>query len=299
LNLQGSIKYSSSWIQENKHLADNKQDQSEPIALMRVFEAWGDLWVRVFEFLGGVAGLLIDVFGWLWKSIFSKDVRFGRAATVGQIVRIGARSVGIVALVCGCIGLILAIQMEPPLSTFGQTDKIANIVGVAVLRELGPLISAIVLTGFAGAAIAAELGTMVVGEEIEALEAQALNPIRFLAVPRVLATVLSLILLTIIGDVVAITTAGIVSIELLGVPYELYKVNTLSQISLSDFTTGLFKAGVFGLILSGIACYNGFKVSGGAAGVGKATTDTVVQTVVTIVIADLMFTAIFYQLGWA
>ena len=189
--------------------------------------------------------------------------------------------------------------MEPPLSTFGQTDKIANIVGVAVLRELGPLISAIVLTGFAGAAIAAELGTMVVGEEIEALEAQALNPIRFLAVPRVLATVLSLILLTIIGDVVAITTAGIVSIELLGVPYELYKVNTLSQISLSDFTTGLFKAGVFGLILSGIACYNGFKVSGGAAGVGKATTDTVVQTVVTIVIADLMFTAIFYQLGWA
>jgi phospholipid/cholesterol/gamma-HCH transport system permease protein len=280
-------------------LADNKKDQSEPIALMRVFEAWGDLWVRVFEFLGGVAGLLIDVFGWLWKSIFSKDVRFGRAATVGQIVRIGARSVGIVALVCGCIGLILAIQMEPPLSTFGQTDKIANIVGVAVLRELGPLISAIVLTGFAGAAIAAELGTMVVGEEIEALEAQALNPIRFLAVPRVLATVLSLILLTIIGDVVAITTAGIVSIELLGVPYELYKVNTLSQISLSDFTTGLFKAGVFGLILSGIACYNGFKVSGGAAGVGKATTDTVVQTVVTIVIADLMFTAIFYQLGWA
>jgi phospholipid/cholesterol/gamma-HCH transport system permease protein len=189
--------------------------------------------------------------------------------------------------------------MEPPLSTFGQTDKIANIVGVAVLRELGPLISAIVLTGFAGAAIAAELGTMVVGEEIEALEAQALNPIRFLAVPRVLATVLSLVLLTIIGDVVAIAAAGFVAVEMLDVPYELYKANTLSQISLSDFTTGLFKAGVFGLILALIACYNGFKVSGGAAGVGKATTDTVVQTIVSIVIADLIFTAIFYQLGWA
>jgi phospholipid/cholesterol/gamma-HCH transport system permease protein len=285
--------------QEKKHLADKKPEKSEPIAVMRAFEAWGDLWVRVFELLGGVVGLLLDVFGWLWKSIFSKDVRFGKAATVGQIVRIGARSIGIVCLVCGCIGLILAIQMEPPLSTFGQTDKIANIVGVAVLRELGPLISAIVLTGFAGAAIAAELGTMVVGEEIEALEAQALNPIRFLALPRVLATVLSLILLTIIGDVVAIVTAGIVSVEMLGVPYELYKVNTLAQVSLSDFMTGLLKAGVFGLILSGIACYNGFKVSGGAAGVGKATTDTVVQTVVTIVIADLIFTAIFYQIGWA
>ncbi len=280
-------------------MASNKPDEPRPIAFFRAVEVWGDLWIRVFEFLGGVTGLLLDVLSWLRKSIFSKEVRFGRAATVGQIVRIGVRSVGIVSLVCGCIGLILAIQMEPPLATFGQADKIANIVGVAVLRELGPLISAIVLTGFAGAAIAAELGTMVVGEEIEALESQALNPIRFLAVPRILATIVSLVLLTIIGDVIAICAAGVVSIELLGVPYELYKANTLSQVSLSDFATGLLKAGVFGMILSGIACYNGFKVSGGAAGVGKATTDTVVQTVVTIVIADLIFTAIFYQIGWS
>jgi phospholipid/cholesterol/gamma-HCH transport system permease protein len=155
-----------------------------------------------------------------------------------------------------------------------------------------------VLTGFAGAAIAAELGTMVVGEEIEALEAQALNPIRFLAVPRVIATVISLVLLTVIGDVVAIATACIVSVEMLDVPYELYKVNTLSQVNLSDFLTGLLKAAVFGLILAAIACYNGLRVSGGAAGVGKATTDTVVQTIVTIVIADLLFTAVFFQLGW-
>lgn len=274
-------------------------NQQETMVLLRIIEAWGDLWLRIFDFLGGTIGLLLDVLTWLRRSLFTREVRFSKAATIGQIVRIGARSVGIVCLVCGCIGLILAVQMEPPLSTFGQTDKIANIVGVAVLRELGPLISAIVLTGFAGAAIAAELGTMVVGEEIEALEAQALNPIRFLAVPRVLATVLSLVLLTIIGDVVAIAAAGFVAVEMLDVPYELYKANTLSQISLSDFTTGLFKAAVFGLILALIACYNGFKVSGGAAGVGKATTDTVVQTIVSIVIADLIFTAIFYQLGWA
>ena len=275
------------------------ENNSEPNILFRAFEAWGNLWVRTFEFLGGVTGLLVDVFCWIYKGLFTNKVRLGKAATVNQIVRIGARSVGIICLVCSCIGLILAIQMAPPLATFGQTDKIANIVRVAVLRELGPLISAIVLTGFAGAAIAAELGSMVVGEEIEALESQALNPIRFLAVPRVLATIVSLVLLTIIGDVVAIATACIVSVELLGVPYELYEANTLMQISLSDFTTGLFKAAVFGMILASIACYNGFKVSGGAAGVGKATTDTVVQTVVSIVIADLIFTTIFYQIGWA
>ncbi|HIA72053.1 MAG TPA: ABC transporter permease [Phycisphaerales bacterium] len=275
-----------------------EDNQSELNFLLRMIEHWGALWMGVFEFLGGITGLLLDVFKWIYRSIFYKDIQFGRAATVGQIVRIGFRSIGIVCLVCGCIGLILAFQMEPPLATFGQTDKIANIVGVAVLRELGPLISAIVLTGFAGAAIAAELGTMVVGEEIEALEAQALNPIRFLAVPRVIATVISLVLLTIIGDVMAILTACFVSVELLGVPYELYEANTLAQINLSDFTTGLLKAAVFGLILAAIACYNGLRVSGGAAGVGKATTDTVVQTIVTIVITDLLFTAIFYQLGW-
>lgn len=285
-----------SFLQEMKHL-QNEQDQSTSI-FVRILEQWGALWIGVFEFLGGIAGLLLDVFKWLYRSMFQKEIHFGRAAAVSQIVRIGFRSVGIVCLVCGCIGLILAFQMEPPLSTFGQTDKIANIVGVAVLRELGPLISAIVLTGFAGAAIAAELGTMVVGEEIEALEAQALNPVRFLAVPRVIATVISLILLTIIGDAIAIVTACLVSVEMLGVPYELYVANTLTQVSLSDFTTGLLKAGVFGMILASIACYNGLRVSGGAAGVGKATTDTVVQTIVTIVLADLLFTAVFYQLGW-
>ncbi len=276
---------------------DNKQ--SDPIGPLRALEAWGDLWIRIFEFLGGVTGIIIDVLKWLRLSFTDKDVRFGRADAVSQIVRIGVRSIGIVCLVCGSIGLILAIQMEQPLSTFGQTDKIANIVGVAVLRELGPLISAIVLTGFAGAAIAAELGTMVVGEEIEALESQALNPIRFLAVPRIIATILSLVLLTIIADVVAISTACLVSVEFLEVPFELYKSNTLAQVSLTDFTTGLLKASVFGLILASIACYNGFKVSGGAAGVGKATTDTVVQTIVTIVIADLIFTSIFYLIGWS
>lgn len=265
---------------------------------MKLIEHWGDVWIRIFDFVGGVTTLLFDVICWLFKSVILRQVRFSRAATVAEIVRIGVRSVGIVCLVCGCIGLILAFQMAPPLGTFGQTDKIANIVGVAVLRELGPLISAIVLTGFAGAAIAAELGTMVVGEEIEALEAQALNPIRFLAVPRVIATVLSLVLLTIIGDVVAIGTAAIVSVEVLDVPFALYKTNTLQQVALPDFLTGLLKAAVFGVILASIACYNGFKVTGGAAGVGKATTDTVVQTVVSIVIADLVFTALFFQLGW-
>src|SRR5690242_18687858 len=118
---------------------------------LRLLDAWGDLWLRMFELVGGVSYLIWDVLLWVFRAIFTRRVRFGRTALVSQVVRIGVRSTGIVVLVCACIGFILALQMDPPLRDFGQTDKIANIVAVAVFRELGPLIAAIVLTGFAGA----------------------------------------------------------------------------------------------------------------------------------------------------
>jgi phospholipid/cholesterol/gamma-HCH transport system permease protein len=272
---------------------------SNPNIIIRLLAAWGDLWIRVFRLIGGVAYLIRDVIAWIALSIVRSRVRFGRTALIHQLVRIGVRSTGIVMLVTACIGFILALQMEPPLSEFGQTDKIANIVGVAVFRELGPLIAAIVLTGFAGASISAEIGTMVVGEEIEALEAHALDPVRFLVVPRVVATIIGLMLLTIIGDTTATFFAGVMTVGLLGVPSEVYIDNTLNQLVLDDFLTGLLKAGVFGMILSSIACHNGLKVTGGAAGVGKATTDTVVQSVVAVIMADLIFTAMFFKLGLA
>jgi phospholipid/cholesterol/gamma-HCH transport system permease protein len=266
--------------------------------LVRTFDAWGALWLSTFYVVGGVWYLARDAARWVVRSLVLRRVRFGRAALVTQMVRIGVRSVGIVMLVCGCVGLILALQMEPPLADFGQTDKIANIIGVAVFRELGPLIAAIVMTGFAGASIAAEIGTMVVGEEIEALEAHALNPIRFLVVPRVLATTIALLLLTVIGDITAIVAGGVMTVGFLGVTYKLYESNLLDQVVISDFTTGLIKAAVFGFILSTLACFHGLGVTGGAAGVGRATTSTVVQSVVAIIVADLLFTMVFFALGW-
>ncbi len=274
-------------------------DQAKkPGLLTRILEEWGAVWMRSFALVGGVSYLVHDVAYWLLFSFVNPRVRMGRTAIVTQTIRIGFRSIAIIMLVCASIGFILAMQMQPPLAELGQTDKIANIVGVAIFRELGPLVAAIVLTGFAGAAIAAEIGTMVVGEEIEALEAHALNPVRFLVVPRVLATILSLVLLTVIGDVTAVASSGVMTIVFLGVPYEVYKNNTLDQLVPADFLTGLIKASVFGLILAAIACHNGLKVSGGAAGVGRATTDTVVQTVVAVILTDLLFTGIFLALGW-
>jgi phospholipid/cholesterol/gamma-HCH transport system permease protein len=276
--------------------------QAEPTKRSFVFrglDRWGQLWIDVFALIGGVYYLIQDVAMWIVRAVFKRRVRFGRTAMVTQLVRVGARATGIVMLVCACVGLILALQMEPTLADYGQSELIANIIGVGITRELGPLIAAIVLTGFAGAAIAAELGTMVVGEEIEALEAHALNPVRFLVVPRILATTIGLVLLTIIGDLTAIFSGGFMAVVFLGVPYELYKANTLNAVVLQDFLTGLVKASVFGLILSALACYHGLSVTGGAAGVGRATTATVVQAVVAVIIADLLFTTVFYSVGWA
>ncbi len=266
--------------------------------LVRGLDGLGAICLSTMAIIGGVWYLLRDVAKWIVRAITNKRVRFGRAALVTQMARVGVRSVGIVMLVCGCVGVILALQMKPPLADFGQTDKIANIIGVAIFRELGPLISAIVLTGFAGASIAAEIGTMVVGEEIEALEAHALNPIRFLVVPRVLATTIALVLLTGIGDLTAVAGGGLMTVTFLDVPYELYKSNTLSQLEPYDFISGLIKAGIFGVIISSLACFHGLHVTGGAAGVGRATTSTVVHSVVAVIIADLMFTSIFFAIGW-
>lgn len=151
----------------------------------------GDPALRSVSYLGGVSLMLSQTARWIGKAFVRHDVRLGRPALNAQIGRLGIRSIGVIALVSSCIGLILALQMAPPLAEFGQTAMVANIIAVAIFRELGPLISAIVITGFAGASIAAELGTMVVGEEIEALQAHALNPIRFLVVPRVLATIIA------------------------------------------------------------------------------------------------------------
>ena len=263
----------------------------------RILERVGGFVLGILEFIGGLYWLLHELIGWVWKSTVRGQFRFGRAAFISQMVRVGVHSISIVVLVSGSIGLILALQTAPSLQQFGQVDKVANLVGVAVFRELGPLIAAIVLTGFAGASIAAELGTMVVGEEIEALESMGLNPVRFLVVPRVIASAISLVLLAVIADLSAVFAGGAIGILQLGIPYEVYKDNTIQQLTSADFLTGLFKAGIFGTILGLIACRNGLRVSGGAAGVGKATTDTVVQTVVTVIFADLLFTSLFFTLG--
>lgn len=267
------------------------------VLLLLPFALVGRRSIGIVGHLGSVTRLLIETVRWFFRAAFGKKYRLGKSAIVSQVIRIGVQSIFIVSIVSGSVGLILALQLAPPLDEFGQRDKIANIISVAVLRELGPLIGAIVLTGFAGASIAAEIGTMVVSEEVEALEAHALNPVRFLVVPRVLASLISMTCLGVVSSFVAIVAAMAVSVTVLQVPYETYMNNMLQQAKQVDFFTGVFKGAVFGTLIGIIACANGLKVSGGAAGVGRATTYTVVECVVAIVMADLLFTTMFFALG--
>lgn len=265
--------------------------------IIPILEFLGRKTTTVLGQIGGMSYLLLDTLIWVWRGLTTKNVRIGKAAVISQIVRVGVRSLFIVSLVSGVVGLILTLQLAPPLDEFGQRPMVANIIGVAVLRELGPLIGAIVLTGFAGASIAAEIGTMVVSEEIEALEAHALNPIRFLVVPRVLATLISMTALGVIASFTSILFSLAISVTVLEIPYETFVTNLVDQVKLADAISGFIKGGVFGLLVGLIACYNGLKVTGGAAGVGNATTNTVVQSIVAIIFADLIFTAAFYALG--
>ncbi|MEX0774500.1 MAG: ABC transporter permease [Phycisphaeraceae bacterium] len=268
-----------------------------PPLFARVLNALGAPVIHGLRYFGGVSLLTWDTLGWIHRSLVLRRVRFGRHALYAQLCRLGARAIGVVLLVNFCIGLILALQMAPTLDTFGQTDKVANVIGIAMLRELGPLISAVVLIGFAGASIAAELGTMVVGEEIEALRATALDPVRFLIVPRIIATTIALMIVCVMGELVALFAGWCIGVFFLDIPSRIYIDNTLEQVKLVDFTTGLAKAGVFGVIIGAVASYNGLNVREGAAAVGQATTNTVVHCIVWVILTDMLFTAIFYRLG--
>lgn len=262
------------------------------------FHRIGAAALGTFRYVGGMGYLLADTLRWSTVGIFSRKVRFGSGALFTQMVRVGVRSLSIIVLVLIFIGIILALQMAPVLDLYGQKELVANVIGIAIFRELGPLLTAIVLTGFAGASIAAELGTMVVAEEIEALRAHALNPIRFLVVPRVVATMVMTVCLAVVADVVGVFGGWLTSVGILGIQSSVYYSNTISALFARDFLTGLVKAGVFGTIISLIACFEGLRVVGGAEGVGRATTRTVVWSIFALILADCIFTVIFFAYKW-
>ena len=280
--------------------ASNELAERRSLAGIRWTRQLGQAMINAALFTGGISILLGQTLGWSVRSLVGRKGKLARGRVIKQMVRVGVRSIPIVLLIQFSIGFILALQMAPELETYGQVEQVASINAVAGFRELGPLMAGIVLAGFAGASIAAELGTMVTTEEIEALQVQAINPVRFLVVPRVLATVIMMVCLTVLADLTLVFGGFVTGVLELGISASRYYHVTLETLTNKGFLTGLIKGGLFGLLISLIACYQGLSVrpAEGSEGVGRATTVTVVRSIVALVVTDGILTALFYAYGF-
>ncbi len=243
--------------------------------------------------LSRVGVLMVETLNWtLIQPFRGKGLRV--KAVVWNLVDYGVNSLPIVALICFLIGAIMAMQSAYQLARFGATQYIANLVGVAAMRELAPLMTAILLTGRSGSAIAAEIGTMKVAEEIDALEVMGLNPTKFLIVPKFLAMLVAIPSLTILATFIMILGGYALSVTALGVDSDLYLSNTAHALQIRDFATGMTKSVFFAVVICWVGVYRGFQVEGGAEGVGKMTTSSVVTSIFLIILVDLVFTALFF-----
>jgi phospholipid/cholesterol/gamma-HCH transport system permease protein len=211
-----------------------------------------------------------------------------------QMEFIGVRSVFVIILTGVFTGMVLALQSYYGFRKFGSEGLVGATVALSMTRELGPVLTSLMVTGRAGSAMAAELGTMRVTEQIDALTVMALNPIKYLVTPRVIAAFLVLPVLTVIADFVGIIGGYLVGVKLLGINEGAYIDKMIKFVELNDIYNGLVKAAVFGVILSIISCYKGFYTQGGAEGVGRATTNAVVASSVTILVVDYVLTSFMF-----
>ncbi|MFN3269439.1 MAG: MlaE family ABC transporter permease, partial [Candidatus Kapaibacteriota bacterium] len=209
----------------------------------------------------------------------------------------GVNALPIVSLILLLIGIISGYQGAIQLKQFGADIYIADLIGVSIVRELGPLMTAILVAGRSGSAFAAELGTMKVSEEIDALRSMGFEPFKFLILPRVFAVTLSIPLLTIFGNVAGILGGLISGLSILDITTAGYFTELQIAVDLGDLSSGLLKSIIFGYLVAGIGCFRGLQVKGGAEGVGTATTISVVSGIFAIIIADTIFTFIFDAIG--
>jgi len=260
---------------------------------MRFIEKVGAIILGTFGHIVGVLKLFSETLYWLFAGPFKQ--KFARRESIFvQMVYSGVDCIIIAFFVAFFTGIVIAMQAAYQLQRFGANIYVAPMVSISIARELGPVLTALVVAGRTGAAIAAELGTMKVSEQIEALETIALNPVRFLVVPRFLGLLAMLPCLTIFADLMGIVGGFLVGIFNLHLnPYR-YLTFSFKFMEWKDVWTGLVKSAVFAAIISMIGCYMGLKTKGGAEGVGKSTTSSVVTSFILIILFDCILTGVFY-----
>ncbi|MBD3379870.1 MAG: MlaE family lipid ABC transporter permease subunit [Candidatus Omnitrophica bacterium] len=241
----------------------------------------------------GVLSLLFNTLSWIVTGPFRKKPVNVRTV-FQQMVFAGVQSVVIVFFISLFTGIVIAMQSAYQLKELGAVIYVAPMVAISMARELGPVFTALVIAGRVGSAITAELGTMKVSEQIEALETLALDPVRFLVVPRFLALVIMMPCLTLMSDLIGIAGGFLVGVFNLKINMYRYISFSFDLLTFKDIWTGLIKSLVFGVVISMISCYVGLDTRGGAEGVGKATTLSVVLSFILIVLFDCVITGIFF-----
>jgi phospholipid/cholesterol/gamma-HCH transport system permease protein len=240
------------------------------------------------EEMGKIILLFISVIGWMFRPPLKLHNIFK------QMEFVGVKSIFVVVLTGTFTGMVLALQGYHGFRMFSAESLVGSTVALSMTRELGPVLTSLMVTARAGSAMAAELGTMRVTEQIDALYVMAVNPVKHLIVPRVIAGILMVPLLTVVSDFVGILGGYFVGVHILGINSGIFIKNITRLVALDDIYHGLIKAACFGLILSLIGCYKGFNTRGGAEGVGRATTEAVVLASIMILVSDYFLTAIMF-----
>ena len=253
-----------------------------------LLERIGRVFLHLFEETGLWFGMLGRTFGWMFRRPF-EGVEWLR-----QMVRVGTDSIPVVVLTSMFTGMVLALQTYIGFRRVHAENFVGSVVALAMLRELSPVLVGLMVTGRVGSSMAAEIGTMRVTEQIDALEALATEPVQYLFVPRVIAGITMLPLLTILGDALGIYGGYLVGVKLMHTNPVVYKQNTYQFLQLSDVWSGVVKSAVFGLILTLTGCVRGYNTTGGAEGVGRATTNAVVSASLIILLADFFLTKLLF-----
>jgi phospholipid/cholesterol/gamma-HCH transport system permease protein len=208
---------------------------------------------------------------------------------------VGVSAVPVISFITFFIGVIMALQGAYELRRFGAIRLVADMVAISITRELGPLVTAIVVIGRSGSAFAAEIGTMKVTEELDAIETMALHPIAFLVTPKLLAMLVMMPCLTIWADLMGVLGGSVFGMIGADYTFGAYLAATRDALFMRDIITGLVKSIVFGLVITGVGCHEGFTTGAGSEQVGRSTTSAVVTSIFLVVFVDLIFTAIFYM----
>lgn len=255
-----------------------------------LFRIVGFFILRIVSYMGELTVLGVETF----RSLFR--FRFPLKSFFQSCEFVGVRSFNIVGLISVFTGMVLALQFSVGLSRFGLENYVGQVIGLAIVRELGPVMTCLMLAARVGSGIAAELGSMVVTEQILAIEALGANPVHKLVLPRILATTLAAPVLTVFGDLIGIIGGMWIATMQTGVTSRFFLDQVQRTVKVEDFFSGITKTLFFGFFIGLISCHQGLKTSGGTEGVGKATTYSVVLASLMVFVADFFLTKLFLVL---